>query len=1014
MPLTARAVVPVILLSLLLSAPALAAGVPLRLQVGSFDPQVSLPDLPENLRLSPSERATADVRVIQFDGRLTAERRRLVEGTGARVLGYLPRQAWIVRAGERSRAALAALPGLRWEGPVEPGWKISPELGRRPYRDSRRRSGARLLVTIDLWPGSDATAIADRLVRQGAELRATWTDHGTLRLLVRAPRPLLEAIAHQPDVAFIEEYPEATLRNDGASWVIQSNVQDLRPIWEHGLHGEGQVMGNIDGRLDLDSCYFDDGGSPPGPNHRKVIAYRSGNGQGADSHGTHTNGTMAGDKGTWGAWDSGDGHAFAAKISFTNLDDISGSGSAPSNLKDNLIAAHQDGARTHSNSWGDDGTTSYTSWSRDIDDFSWQYEDSLVLFAVTNGSNLKTPENAKNVLAVGASEREGNADNHCSGGRGPTSDGRRKPEIFAPGCSTVSAASGESCGTRSLTGTSMASPAVTGAATLVREYFTEGWYPSGAPVAADALVPSGALMKAVLISGAMDMTGVAGYPSDQEGWGRVNLERSLFFAGDSRGLVVLDDLRRSAGLSTGEAATYPLEVDASGQPLRITLVFTEPPAELMAAEATVNNLDLKVTAPDGTVYWGNQTDGNGNSVPGGTADPINNLEQVLFDSPAAGSWTVEVIAADVAIGPQGFALVATGGVSPTTGPRLTYDGHRLLDDPPLGGGDGILDPGETLRLPLQLANRGNEGATHVTGDLRVDRDDWARITLRSGQWPDLDPGATAEMTAPYYELTVAPDAPCGQVLHFTQNTRSAEAEAQESRFSIAIGNVERDYPDGPPLDLPSSFFGGLESPQDVIDDARVGEIDVTVDISHGDVGELLVMLVSPAGTQVTLHNRSHAGEQDLKLRYDRDRPADGPGSLDDFKGEGAQGTWTLVINDNRESAVAPGRLHGWTLHLRADRALECSPLDCGDPVPPETSGLMIRRDGADLLHSWQATAGASGYHLLESGTASMAEAVLTGRTQGATEFRQGGGAGAFPTLRFFKVRATNTCNWEGP
>ena len=48
----------------------------------------------------------------------------------------------------------------------------------------------------------------------------------------------------------------------------------------------------------------------------------------------------------------------------------------------------------------------------------------LFVFAVTNGSSLKTPENAKNVLAVGASQKGANADNHCSGGVGPTSDGR--------------------------------------------------------------------------------------------------------------------------------------------------------------------------------------------------------------------------------------------------------------------------------------------------------------------------------------------------------------------------------------------------------------------------------------------------------------------------------------------------------------------------------------------------------------------------------------------------------------
>ena len=73
----------------------------------------------------------------------------------------------------------------------------------------------------------------------------------------------------------------------------------------------------------------------------------------------------------------------------------------------------------------------------------------------------------------------------------------------------------------------MASPAVTGAAALVRQYFVEGWYPSGSPNAGDGFSPSAALLKAVLTNSAVDMTGIAGYPSNQEGWGRILLENAL-------------------------------------------------------------------------------------------------------------------------------------------------------------------------------------------------------------------------------------------------------------------------------------------------------------------------------------------------------------------------------------------------------------------------------------------------------------------------------------------------------
>lgn len=48
-------------------------------------------------------------------------------------------------------------------------------------------------------------------------------------------------------------------------------------------------------------------------------------------------------------------------------------------------------------------------------------------------------------------------------------------------------------------GTSMAAPVVAGSLALVRQYFADGWYPSGAPQAASAFLPSAPLLKAVLL-----------------------------------------------------------------------------------------------------------------------------------------------------------------------------------------------------------------------------------------------------------------------------------------------------------------------------------------------------------------------------------------------------------------------------------------------------------------------------------------------------------------------------------
>lgn len=80
----------------------------------------------------------------------------------------------------------------------------------------------------------------------------------------------------------------------------------------------------------------------------------------------------------------------------------------------------------------------------------------------------------------------------------------------------------------------MSTPVVAGSAALVRQYFTDGFYPSGARAPSNAIKPSGPLIKAALLGGASNMIGnsEAGLPlepapSFRQGFGRLNLTRSL-------------------------------------------------------------------------------------------------------------------------------------------------------------------------------------------------------------------------------------------------------------------------------------------------------------------------------------------------------------------------------------------------------------------------------------------------------------------------------------------------------
>lgn len=633
-------------------APAWEAGV-LDLAAGRIA-TAGLPNL-----LAGRERPPAGLRcVLQLDRPIDPARRAAIEATGTRLGDYLPNYAYFADLSRADLRALARTPGVLWAGRWQDAWKLDPAIGERSFATAERieiAAAGRVVVEATLF--ADVTrAAAEQAVLPaiaappiGGEVIGLFEIGEQLFVTAVVPFEALGDLAAISAVQFVEEAGEATLRNSSARWVVQTNVSNSTPFYTAGITGAGQVVGILDSRVNSAHCSFSDS-QPFGANHRKILAYNASTG--TSSHGTHVAGSVVGDAGDTG---STRGVAYGARLVFNTIPTYSDSG-----IYARLQTHHNQTARVHTNSWGDDGTTAYNGLARGFDRFQRDFEDSLCVLAVTNGSSLRNPENAKNLLAVGATQKAPSQASHCSGGVGPTADGRRKPEIYAPGCNTTSA-SGTSCSTSNLTGTSMACPKVAGAALLARQYFVEGWYPSGGPVASDAFIPSGALLKAVLLNSAVDMTGIAGYPSNLEGWGRVRLDEALHLAGQARRLVV-HDVRNAQGLTTGQSRSFAVGVVGSSEKLKATLVFTDLAGTAGAANPVVNDLDLTVTSPSGVVYRGNAFS-NGVSVAGGTADVRNSAEQVHLVQPAVGTWIFTVSGTAVNQQTQGFALVVSGALS---------------------------------------------------------------------------------------------------------------------------------------------------------------------------------------------------------------------------------------------------------------------------------------------------------------------------------------------------------------
>jgi len=642
--------------------------------------------------------------VLQLDGPLSPARRRALIDAGIQPAGYLPSNAVIARVAGGDAARLRELGFVRWHGAFDPAWKLEPTLGQRELRSpERRRLRERGLIesTITLFADASEEEV-DRIVEriEGlpdglVSMRSRFGGNPTIAAVV--PLAEIGALAEQPQVQFIEDAAEATLRNASTQWIVQSGLTELTPLYDAGLRGDGQLIGVVDNGLDLAHCSFADPSSPVGSNHRKIQAYNTS--ITAGEHGSHVAGTAAGDSGL-----SGDlrGIAYKARLVFDRI---------PSSLNAASIGStftthHNQGARVHTNSWGNDSSTAYDSLTRGIDIFTRDNEEDLVIFAVTNSFSVRNPENAKNSLAVAAHQDAPNEDLFCSGGLGPTSDGRRKPEITAPGCATMSVDAGTACGARSLTGTSMAAPAVAGVAALVRQYYMDGFHPSGSASPSDGFTPTGALLKATLLNATLDMTAITGFPGNAEGWGRLVADEALHFDGEQRTLW-LEDVRHADGLVTNETFESEIIVRGSGERLRVTLAWMDEPAEVGAFFAAVNDIDLEVISPTGTVYRGNQFTSGVSQANASTWDNRNNVEQVLVPAPSAGAWTVRVIGRAVNVGRQGFAVVASADlsnsaapleVSIVSAPTATPPGEEArvvveLD----AGGDTVIPGSETLR-----------------------------------------------------------------------------------------------------------------------------------------------------------------------------------------------------------------------------------------------------------------------------------------------------------------------------
>src|SRR5262245_20586510 len=143
----------------------------------------------------------------------------------------------------------------------------------------------------------------------------------------------------------------------------------------------------------------------------------------------------------------------------------------------------------------------------------------------------------------------------------------------------------------------------------------------------------------------------------------------------------LYDQSPSRALATGQRQTRVVRVSEEavglGLPLRVTLVWTDPPGNPAAATKLVNDLDLVVTNLDtGDVYYGNHFQAGGSFTPSWdtnevvTIDVVNNVENIYIAPDLGTNYSVTVRARRVNVNAvsehpddtaQDYALIVSCG-----------------------------------------------------------------------------------------------------------------------------------------------------------------------------------------------------------------------------------------------------------------------------------------------------------------------------------------------------------------
>jgi hypothetical protein len=482
----------------------------LHLVAGSFDPLIDTIALPTDMVTARWD----GLFLIQLIGPTLPSWTDRLDDMGCRVVSYIPDNGFIAKMTMKARRDVVDLPFVRWVGPFHPAFRVLPETWELPDA----------FMGLAILAIDDPLKLSKDVSRLGGYLDAVGDHTRLVQALV--PRAGLMTLARHPDVEWIEPWLVPELHNDNSARLIGArqivdgtwNLTQSMRLWSwndvteefEGITGKGYVVSAADTGLDALHGSF--------VGHLPSITYVGGDvNQDTYGHGTHVLGTIAG-TGLPYATDT-----VAAKRKYIGVapeaqvfsQDIFEGGSFYRNFDVIGRDVSQRNGVVNSNSWGEmrggrytTSEVAYDTMVRDADGTKPGAQPLVFCFSAGNSGGggdrtMASPASAKNIITVGATgnDKNGVASSSMAGfsSRGPTADGRTKPDVVASGAHVVSAAArppnrmpfnppadGGTSWT-SASGTSMSCPATAGAVTQVYDFSNTMWGHNPSPAMVKAL-----------------------------------------------------------------------------------------------------------------------------------------------------------------------------------------------------------------------------------------------------------------------------------------------------------------------------------------------------------------------------------------------------------------------------------------------------------------------------------------------------------------------------------------------